>query len=196
MKLIFATSNRSKISEIRARIDGKLEITDLAENGINEDIPEPFFTFEENAMHKARYVYNKLGISCFADDSGLEVAALNGEPGVFSARYAQKNDFSGSNTELVLHRLGQLANPSRAARFVTVIALILNGKEHFFRGSVEGNIIEAPKGNSGFGYDPIFVPEGWSETFAEVDQKKKIAISHRSRAMNNLVDFLTLDGKL
>ncbi len=196
MQLIFATSNPSKISEISARIGSKIQISSLADNGIHEDIPEPFLTFGENALHKARYVYKKLGISCFADDSGLEVDALGGEPGVFSARYAQKNDFAGSATELVLQKLDQLHNAGRGAQFVTVIALILDGEEFLFKGTVRGSIIKSPRGTDGFGYDPIFVPEGWEKTFAEVDKVKKNQISHRSVATGNLLDFLALKGLL
>jgi XTP/dITP diphosphohydrolase len=161
----------------------------LKEVGITEDIHETALTLHENALQKAQYVFEKCGCACFADDTGLEIEALNGEPGVFSARYAGPQKDSLANMQLVLKKLQGIGN--RKAQFRTVIAYIdAMGNQHLFEGKVEGKIIETPTGAAGFGYDPIFVPEGYTETFAELPMEVKNSMSHRGRAIQKLVDFL------
>lgn len=194
MKIVFATGNRNKLKEIQALIGSRAEVSTPADHGITEDIPEDQPTLEGNALQKARYIYEKTGLNCFADDTGLEVEALDGQPGVYSARYAAVNGAgeghsSEDNMALLLKHLeGQ---PNRRARFRTVIALILDGREYTFEGIVNGEITTQRSGAEGFGYDPVFRPEGYSETFAEMPLDLKNSISHRGRATAKLIDFLT-----
>ena len=164
------------------------QIESMRSLGINEDIPEDQQTLEGNALQKARFLYDRTGESCFADDTGLEVDALNGAPGVYSARYAGEAKTSLDNMALLLKNMSGIQN--RKARFRTVIALILDGKEYLFEGIVNGTIAEEPRGTAGFGYDPLFVPDGYSTTFAEMDSEAKNAISHRGRAVEKLAAFL------
>ena len=164
------------------------QIESMRSLGINEDIPEDQLTLQGNALQKARFLYDRTGESCFADDTGLEVDALNGAPGVYSARYAGEAKNSLDNMALLLKNMSGIQN--RKARFRTVIALILDGKEYLFEGIVNGTIAEEPRGTAGFGYDPLFVPDGYSTTFAEMDSEAKNAISHRGRAVEKLAAFL------
>ncbi len=188
MTLVFASNNGHKIKEIKSLLGDSFRLLSLGDVNITEDIPEEEPLIEGNALAKARYVYNASGMDVFADDTGLEIKALNGLPGVHSARFAGENKDSAENIKKVLHMLGK--NPNREARFRTVIALILNKKEYLFEGIINGKIISEEKGTSGFGYDPIFVPEGKVHTFAEMDMAEKNSISHRARAFNKLKDFL------
>jgi XTP/dITP diphosphohydrolase len=188
MKLCFATNNSNKLGEIQALLGQSFDLTTLLEIGCTEDIPEPFDTIIENSSEKARYVWEKFGVNCFADDSGLEVTALNGEPGVLSARYAGPQKSHEDNMALLLDRLAPFEN--RSARFVTVITLVLDGNYHQFEGAVEGTIITTRCGTNGFGYDPIFVPDGFDKTFAEMDLDEKSKISHRAIAFGKLIKFL------
>jgi len=188
MKLVFASNNKNKIAEIQQLIGDKFEIVSLEEIGCTEDIPETADTIEGNAILKAQYVYEKYGLSCFADDTGLEIEALNGEPGVYSARYAGEHKNAGDNMALVLQKLESQTN--RSAQFKTVIAFNF-GSEHFlFEGIVKGTITPVKRGNEGFGYDPIFQPEGFDVTFAEMSMQQKSTISHRGKAVEKLVNFL------
>ncbi|MDD7318458.1 MAG: non-canonical purine NTP diphosphatase [Prevotella sp.] len=204
MKIVFATNNKNKLSEIRRILGAGFEVVSLAEIGCDEDIPETGTTLTDNAIQKAQYVFEKYGYSCFADDTGLEVDALGGEPGVYSARYAEGTDHdSNANMDKLLRKLGYSTN--RKARFRTVIALLekQESKEggaatatlHTFEGKVEGNIITEKRGNEGFGYDPIFMPEGYDKTFAELGMDTKNMISHRARAVKKLADYLMNDQK-
>ncbi len=187
-KLVFATGNAHKIAEVNRLLDGFYEVVPMAEVGITEDIPETADTLEGNALLKARYVYAHTGMDCFSEDTGLEVEALGGRPGVHSARYAGADKDAAANMRKLLQELeGQL---NRRARFRTVIALILDGKEYLFEGIAPGHIATAPSGKKGFGYDPIFVPEGHERTFAEMTADEKNAISHRGKAVAQLVEFL------
>jgi XTP/dITP diphosphohydrolase len=188
MKLCFATNNINKLKEIQALLGESFELLTLAEIGCDEDIEEPFYTIRENSHEKARYVWDKFGINCFADDTGLEVLALNGEPGVFSARYAGPQRNPDDNMELLLTKLSPLAD--RTARFITVITLVLDGVYVQFEGVVDGKIITEKRGQFGFGYDPIFVPDGYDRTFAEMTLEEKSMLSHRSRAFAKLTDYL------
>ena len=188
MKLIFASNNVHKIEEIRSIIGNSFEIITLQEAGIDTDIPEPYDTIEENASAKSRFIYQITGKSCFSDDTGLEVDALGGEPGVKSARYAGENKSFDNNIQKLLLKLGN--RPDRKARFRAVISLILEGKEFLFEGISEGKIIFSPKGNGGFGYDPLFVPDGENRTFAEMSLDEKNRLSHRRKALVKLVAFL------
>ena len=192
-KIIFATNNAHKLSEVQALLGDAFELVTLKECGITEDIPETAATLEGNALQKARYVFEKTGADCFADDTGLEVEALGGEPGVHSARYATDGHDFAANNRLLLKNLEGQSN--RKARFRTVIALILEGKEYLFEGIVEGTIATSESGCEGFGYDPLFVPSGEIVTFAQMSAEAKNAISHRGRAVAKLVKFLK-DGKL
>lgn len=192
-KIIFATNNAHKLSEVQALLGDAFELVTLKECGITEDIPETAATLEGNALQKARYVFEKTGADCFADDTGLEVEALGGEPGVHSARYATDGHDFAANNRLLLKNLEGQSN--RRARFRTVIALILEGKEYLFEGIVEGTIATSESGCEGFGYDPLFVPSGEIVTFAQMSAEAKNAISHRGRAVAKLVNFLK-DGKL
>jgi XTP/dITP diphosphohydrolase len=190
MKLIFATNNKHKLEEVKKLLSKQFQLITLAEAGINDDIPETGTILEENASIKSHFVFERTGLNCFADDTGLEVEALNGSPGVYSARYAgEKCSFADSVNKL-LSKMKEKDN--RKARFRTVISLILNGKEYFFEGIVDGEITRDARGGEGFGYDPVFMPEGFEMTFAEMSLEKKNKISHRARAMEKLVEFLSL----
>ncbi len=199
MKIVFATNNKNKLSEIREILGSGFEVMSLAEIGCHEDIPETGDTLLDNAVQKARYVFDKYGYDCFADDTGLEVDALDGEPGVHSARYAEGTDHdSNANMDKLLRKLGDETH--RSARFRTVIALLQKQQSgesagegsvlHIFEGKVEGSIIKEKRGAEGFGYDPIFMPEGYDKTFAELGLDVKNQISHRARAVKKLADYL------
>ncbi|HOH74706.1 MAG: non-canonical purine NTP diphosphatase [Paludibacteraceae bacterium] len=185
---IFATNNKHKLEEIQQIVGDKLSILSLQDMNFREDIPENEPTIEGNALYKARFIYNRFGKDCFADDTGLEVVALNGEPGVLSARYAGEEKNYQSNNELLLKNLNPF--PNKSARFKTVIACVLEGREYVFEGIIEGTIVNEPKGKNGFGYDPIFQPSGYQQTFAELSEEVKNTISHRARAMESLFMFL------
>ncbi len=187
-RVVFATNNQHKIDEIRGIVNGKVEILSLADIGCHDDIPETGITFEENALIKAQYVKNKYGFDCFADDSGLEVDALDNRPGVYTSRYAGEKANSEENMAKLLVDMCDINN--RKARFRTVIALIDNGDKHFFEGSIEGEISDAKLGDGGFGYDPVFVPDGYNQSFAQLGVDVKNKISHRAIATNKLIDFL------
>lgn len=187
--IVFATNNQHKLEEIRRIVGGKFRILSLKEIGCEEDIPENADTLEGNALMKARFVKEHYGYDCFADDTGLMVDALGGAPGVYSARYAGPGHDSAANMELLLKNLDGVTE--RSARFVTVIALILNGQEMTFEGRVEGEILTVPAGTSGFGYDPVFKPTESSISFAEMSADAKNAISHRGRATAKLMTYLT-----
>lgn len=189
INLIFATSNQNKVLEIQKILPKKFEIKSLKDLNYFEDVPENENTIEGNAIFKAKYIYEKFNINVFADDTGLEVEALNGEPGVHSARYAGTTRNSEKNIKKLLKNLKNVKN--RNARFKTVIALIIDNKLHTFSGIVEGYILDSPMGNNGFGYDPIFCPNGFDKSFAELTLKEKNLISHRSLAMKKLIDFIS-----
>lgn len=186
--LVFATNNAHKITEVRQALKNFYEIKSLKEMGFNRDIPEPYETLEENAQTKSKTIYNKFNIDCFADDTGLEVEALNGAPGVYSARYAGPNCSFEDNVNKLLQELKDIEN--RKARFRTVISLILDGTEYYFEGVVNGIITKKRSGNDGFGYDPIFRPNGYDITFAEMNLNEKNKISHRGKAVLKLINFL------
>jgi len=186
-KLVFATNNQHKTEEIRAALEGKYEVLNLEDIGCFVDIPETADTFEGNASLKSAYVVEHFNLDCFADDSGLEVMALSNEPGVYSARYSGSRD-STENIQLVLKKLE--GNSNRKARFKTVISLMQNGENHIFEGIIEGTIRAALSGSKGFGYDPIFQPDGYEITFAEMDMAEKNKISHRAIALKKMIDFL------
>ncbi len=188
MKLIFATNNRHKLSEVEAILGGRVELVSLAECGITEDIPETSDTIAGNALQKARYVYEKTGADCFADDTGLEVDALDGAPGVHSARYATDGHDFAANRELLMRNMADKSD--RRARFRTVVALVLGGEEFLFEGVVEGEVTREERGEGGFGYDPMFRPEGYEQTFSELSPEEKNSISHRGRAVTALARFL------
>lgn len=188
MKIVFATNNQNKINEIQSMLPETITIVSLDSIGCTEDIPETADTIEGNAILKANYVTEKYGFDCFADDTGLEITALNNEPGVFSARYAGEQKSADDNMNKVLQLLNTIEN--RNARFKTVICLNLNGKQHLFEGIVNGTITTDKKGKGGFGYDPIFQPESFSETFAELSLETKNKISHRGIATKKLLSFL------
>ena len=198
MKIVFATNNAHKLSEIRQILGNDIEILSLADIGCHDDIPETADTLEGNALQKAQYVYDHYHLSCFADDTGLEVDALGGEPGIYSARYAGDGHDSEANMQKLLQKLGE--NNNRKARFRTVIALIEkeedekvtepSEKTSFFEGIVEGQIIREKRGQEGFGYDPIFQPDGYDETFAQLGLEIKNRISHRARAVEKLAKYL------
>jgi XTP/dITP diphosphohydrolase len=192
MKIVFATNNAHKLDEVRQVVGEKFEIVSLRECGIVEDIPENEPTLEGNALAKARYIYERTGFNCFADDTGLEVDALGGEPGVRSARYATDGHDDEANKRLLLERLQGEEN--RAAQFRTAVALILGGKEYLFEGIVRGDIATEQHGEGGFGYDPLFFPEGSDRTFAQMSSEEKNAISHRGRAVRKLAEFLQQMG--
>lgn len=187
-KLVFATNNLHKLQEVRAILDGKVNIRSLSEIGCFDEIPETADTLEGNALMKAKYVYDRFQLDCFADDTGLEIEALGGEPGVFSARYAGLEQDSYKNRMKVLRLMKQQTN--RKARFRTVIALILQGEEYFFEGKISGVIALEPRGEGGFGYDSIFVPDGYEKTFAELSAEQKNQISHRAIAVKKFADFI------
>ena len=188
-KLVFATNNAHKLEEIRAILGDKVEILSLNDIDCHADIPETADTLQGNAVLKAQYIYDNYGLDCFADDTGLEVEALNGAPGIYSARYAGgEGHDSEANMKKLLSEMQDKDN--RKARFRTVICLIEDGKEHFFEGIVNGSIIRERKGGAGFGYDPVFMPDGYSETFAEMGNDEKNKISHRARAVQKLCEYL------
>ncbi|HOK60465.1 MAG: non-canonical purine NTP diphosphatase [Tenuifilum sp.] len=186
--LVFATNNPHKLKEVQHALGDRFTLVTLNAVGITDEIPEEYGTLQDNALQKARYVYNKTGQNCFADDTGLEVEALNWEPGVYSARYAGDAKKPKDNIRKLLSNLKGVEN--RKARFRTVIALILNGEEYLFEGVVWGKIIDQERGADGFGYDPIFVPDGFTETFAEMPLSLKNQISHRGKAVEELCKFL------
>lgn len=188
-ELVFATNNAHKLEEIRAILGDKMHVLSLNDINCHEDIPETADTLEGNAALKAEYIFNHYGKDCFADDTGLEVEALNGEPGIYSARYAggEGHDSEANMTKLLANLEGK---ENRKARFRTSICLIEGGEKHFFDGIVKGEIIRARRGASGFGYDPIFMPEGYTETFAEMGNDEKNKISHRARAVAKLCEYL------
>jgi XTP/dITP diphosphohydrolase len=188
MTLVFASNNKHKIKEINSLLGDSFTLLSLHDINITEDIPEEEPQIEGNALAKARFVFNTCGLNVFADDTGLEITALNGLPGVNSARFAGENKDSSANIEKVLSLLGNTEN--RQARFRTVIALIIEKKEYLFEGIVNGTIIREKKGTEGFGYDPIFVPEGKIRTFAEMELAEKNTVSHRARAFEKLKEFL------
>ena len=187
MKLVFATNNKHKLEEVRAILGNKIEILSLNDIDCHDDIPETADTLEGNALIKARYIYEKFGVDCFADDTGLEVEVLNGEPGVYSARYAGEECNPEANMYKLLQNLTGKNN--RNAQFRTVIALIIKGEEKLFNGIVKGTISNEKMGNAGFGYDPIFIPEGFSESFAQMTSEMKNSISHRYRATEELSNY-------
>jgi XTP/dITP diphosphohydrolase len=188
MKLVFATNNQHKLKELQAILGDHFELLSLTDIGCFEEIPEEQPTLEGNARQKAFFVYEKYGYSCFADDTGLEIDALNGEPGVYSARYAGEAKDPQANMDKVLAKLNNENN--RKASFRTVISLVLDGEEKQFDGIVEGEITLEKRGGSGFGYDPIFLPGGYKKTFAEMNLSEKNQISHRARAVQKLVEYL------
>ncbi len=187
MTLIFATSNQHKLEEVQSLTGNNFELKSLNDINCRDEIPETGHTFHANASQKSHYIVDKFGLDCFADDSGLEVDALNGEPGVCSARYSGTRD-AEQNLQLVLDKLGN--NSNRKARFKTVISLMYKGSEYFFEGVAEGQITSQRSGNKGFGYDPVFQPDGYDITFADMDLAEKNSISHRAKAMQQLVVFL------
>lgn len=188
MTLVFATNNDNKVNEIRSMLGDAFEIITLREAGIDIDIPEPHDTLEANAREKSETIHRMTGRNSFSEDTGLEIDALNGEPGVLSARYAGEQKSADDNIAKVLQLLGNRTD--RKARFRTVISLILDGQEHQFEGVAEGVILTARKGGKGFGYDPVFQPEGSDKAFAEMDMTEKNQYSHRGKALRKLIDFL------
>ena len=188
MKLVFATNNKHKLQEVRDILGNRIEVLSLSDINCHDDIPETGTTLEENALIKARWVSEKYNCNCFADDTGLEVTALGGAPGVYSARYAGEECNSVANMEKLLQNLTEKTD--RSAQFRTVIALIINGEEILFDGVVKGSITTEKSGDSGFGYDPIFVPEGYDISFAQMGNKENISISHRFRATEKLSKYL------
>lgn len=188
MELVFATNNKHKLEELQAILGSHFRLLSLKDIGCDEEIPEEQPTLEGNASQKSHFIFDKYGYSCFADDTGLEIEALNGEPGVYSARYAGEDKNAGANMDKVLSKMAKIKN--RNARFRTVISLIIDGEERQFEGVVEGEILKEKKGNSGFGYDPIFRPSGFQETFAEMNLTDKNKISHRGRAVEKLIQYL------
>ena len=193
MQLVFATNNSNKIKEVQILLPKSIEIISLESIGCFEDIPETADTIEGNAIQKANYITEKYGYDCFADDTGLEVDALNREPGVYSARYAGEQRNAEDNMDKLLKNLNN--QPNRNAQFKTVIALNLKGKQYLFTGIANGEIISKKKGEKGFGYDPIFQPAGFDETFAQLTMEQKGEISHRGKATKQLIDFLSYDIK-
>ena len=187
--IIFATNNQNKVEEVRAVLGSRFNIITLKEAGIDIDIPEPHDTLEANASEKSKTIFAITNKNCFSEDTGLEVVALNGEPGVKSARYAGESRSFDDNIEKLLTKLASSEN--KTARFRTVISLILDGSEHLFEGICTGKIIAERKGNNGFGYDPVFVPDGSDRTFAEMDMAGKNKFSHRKKAMEKLINFLS-----
>lgn len=188
MKICFATNNQKKIEEVKAALGNDVEILSLQEIGCYEELPETGDTLEHNAFQKAQYVKDHYRVDCFADDTGLEVDALEGEPGVYSGRYAGEPRSDERNIDLLLKNLGESSN--RTARFKTVIALLIGDEKYKFEGIAEGEILKVRIGSGGFGYDPIFKPNGFSKTFAELNMEEKNAISHRGKAVKGLINFL------
>ena len=193
MDIIFATNNAHKLTEVQAVLGPGYKLLTPRDCGVTEEIPEEQDTLEGNASQKAYYLHERTGMDCFADDTGLEVEALGGAPGVHSARYATDGHDFAANNRLLLKNLEGQAN--RRARFRTVISLILDGEEHLFEGIVEGHIAQCASGSEGFGYDPLFIPEGSAKTYAEMDPAEKNALSHRGRAVRKLAEFLHNRGK-
>lgn len=191
MKICFATNNHKKIEEVKAALNGRIQIVSLADIGCTVELPETGDTLEHNAFQKARYVQDNFGVDCFADDTGLEVSSLNGAPGVYSGRYAGEPRSDKRNIEKLLKAMEGIPTSGRQARFRTVIALLFEGKEYQFEGIAEGKILEQETGNGGFGYDPIFMPDGFSKSFAELSLEEKNEISHRGIAVSALIDFLS-----
>lgn len=189
MKIVFASNNPNKLKEIQLLLPTTIELVSLADIGCTEDIPETAETIEGNAILKADYVTNNFGLNCFADDTGLEITALSGEPGVYSARYAGEQKSADDNMQKVLQNLADATD--RSAQFKTVIALNVNGEQHVFSGVVKGQIIHEKKGSNGFGYDPIFKAQGQDKTFAELTALEKASCSHRAIAVQQLIKFLT-----
>jgi XTP/dITP diphosphohydrolase len=189
MELIFATQNKHKITEVADALGKKIKIISLLDIGCFEELPETQDSFEGNAKQKAFYVFEKYHKNCFVDDSGLEIEALNGKPGIFSARYAGKDKDMEANINKVLDEMNGI--PNRAAQFRTVIALILNGKDYIFEGIIKGTILSERRGNHGFGYDPVFIPDGYNLTFAEMSLVEKNKISHRAIAVGKLREFFS-----
>ena len=187
-KFVFATNNAHKLEEVSNILGNKIELLSLKDIGCHDEIPETADTLEGNALQKARYIFERYHTDCFADDTGLEVEALNGAPGVYSARYAGDTHDSEKNMRKLLEELKGIEN--RKAQFRTVFALIIDGKEHLFEGIIKGQIISVRKGNSGFGYDPVFIPDGYTQTFAEMGNAEKNKISHRAIATQKLCNFL------
>ena len=188
MKLVFATNNPNKLSELQSLVPKGIEILSLKDINCNEELPETNPTLDGNALQKAQYVYQNYGFNCFADDTGLEIEVLGGAPGVYSARYAGEDCKAEDNMQKVLTKLENEEN--RNAKFRTVIALIIKGEENLFEGECNGKITKTKSGAEGFGYDPIFIPEGNEITFAEMSKQEKGAISHRGKAVKQLVGFL------
>jgi len=191
-ELIFATHNPNKVSEVRSLLDGDIHIISLDEAGFHDDIPEPHDTLEANAREKSLTVYRLTGKDCFAEDTGLEVVALGGAPGVLSARYAGPAKSAGDNIARLLQEMREIT--TREAQFKTVISLFMSGKEYQFEGICEGIITEKPRGEEGFGYDPVFIPEGAGKTFAEMTLEEKNKYSHRAKAFEKLIFFLKNRG--
>ena len=188
MKLVFASNNKNKMAEIKQMLPKTIELLSLEDIGCTEDIPETAETIEGNAILKANYVTEKYGYPCFADDTGLEVEILNGEPGVYSARYAGEQKNASDNMDKLLDNLKDKTD--RKAQFKTIITLNINNEQHLFEGIIKGEIISEKRGTKGFGYDPIFVPEGFSTTFAEMEMSEKAKLSHRGIATRKLISFL------
>lgn len=187
MNLVFATNNPYKLAEIKQIITNEIQILSLNDINCHDEVPETKDTLEGNALDKARFIYKKYNINCFADDTGLEIDALNGKPGVFSARYAGPNKSFADNMNKVLLEMDKITN--RKACFRTVIALIINGNEHLFEGEICGSLLNKPRGKGGFGYDPIFLPENSTKSFAELTAEEKNNISHRKLAIDKLIAF-------
>ena len=193
MNIIFATNNAHKLTEVQAVLGDAYTLVTPRDCGVTEEIPEEQATLEDNASQKSHYLHDRTGMDCFADDTGLEVEALGGAPGVHSARYATDGHDFAANNRLLLKNLAGAQN--RRARFRTVVSLILGGEEHLFEGIVEGHIIDHETGREGFGYDPLFVPDGYTKTFAEMTTDEKNAVSHRARAVRKLAAFLSAAEK-
>ena len=187
-KIIFASHNPNKIKEIRAILTSGFEVEGLQDIGCHEEIPEPYPTLEENALAKARYIFQRYGLNCFADDTGLEVDAINGLPGVQSARFAGSSKNSEANINKLLHMLEGVED--RKAQFRTVMALIIEGKEYLFEGIVKGQISTKKTGTGGFGYDPVFIPDGYGQSFAEMTDEQKNRLSHRFEALRKMDSFI------
>lgn len=188
MELVFATNNPHKLQELQQTLGDRIQLLSLTDIGCTEEVPENQETLEGNASEKSFFIFDKYGIDCFSDDTGLEIEALGGEPGVYSARYAGKEKDDNANMKKVLEKMHEIKN--RKARFRTVISLVINGQETYFEGVVAGEILEARRGEAGFGYDPIFQPDGYDQSFAEMNSKQKNQISHRGRAVEKLAAYL------
>jgi XTP/dITP diphosphohydrolase len=188
-ELIFVSHNAHKLEEVKAIVGNNFEVKNLSDINVFDEIPETGLSFKENAQQKAEYIYKKLNCNCFADDSGLSVDALDGEPGIYSARYAGEPCNMQNNIAKLLNNLKEKSD--RKAQFTTVIAVVLDGEYHFFEGVIRGKIIDTPRGDNGFGYDPIFVPDGYDQTFAELPTEIKNNISHRAIAMQKFQEFIS-----